>query len=143
MSFLDMFKRVPIPPGGRWVRIDPKDTLEINVVGTPEKFDDKLSRKLEWERVRVVSSISREVSPTVRGRVTVETLIETRLGGVRGLFHDKAKTQPVTLDEFKVLLRDPNFVDLAGFLVNAVNRVDALRESDLTEDEPKTEGEAA
>lgn len=134
MASLSKFRRdTSIIKQGQWVTVgENDDTFEILTRGSTAPFRDAIARYRhdavrDLNRKRQPGSDAYDLAtlpPSVDDACLGRALVEHCVLDLRGLSHDDAGQQPVTLDEFRDMLRDPEtFGGLAGLAFAAVGRV--------------------
>ncbi|MFT8932133.1 MAG: hypothetical protein ABF976_10290 [Acetobacter syzygii] len=108
---------------GAWVEIDEYPGLKIKSRGYTDAFVDAQNRRLDKAmRAANVSSVAL-IGNAARRQINAKLLTDFLVVDVEGLFHDAAKTQPVTVDEFKILLQDPKYARLMNACWEAAGSV--------------------
>lgn len=96
---------------GEWKKIDKYPGLEIKSRGYTDQFIDAQSRRLRKVAEKYRGDVT-AIPNAVRRQLNAELLCEFLVLDVRGLFHDKEKKRPVSLEEFKGLLPNPDYREL-------------------------------
>lgn len=144
MASLNKFRRdVAAIRSGEWVEVGiGEETFEIFTRGLTPTFRDgysRMRREAAEELNRTVKPgqtryTETTLKPSVDDAVTARAIAEFCDLNVRGLYHDEAKTQPVTADEFREMLRDTEtFPALGGLTYAAALRVTDKSAADRTE----------
>ncbi|MFS8368838.1 hypothetical protein [Acetobacter indonesiensis] len=86
--------------------------LKIKVRGYTDQFIDAQNRRLSQAAEKFRGDISR-IPNAIRRQINAGLLTEFLLVDVQGLYNDDAETDPVTLDQFKTLLANPDYARLS------------------------------
>lgn len=108
---------------GAWVEIDEYPGLKIKSRGYTDIFVDAQNRRLDKAMRAAGVSSTALIGNAVRRQINAKLLAEFLVVDVTGLFHDTAKTQPVTVEEFKTLLQDPKYARLMNACWEAAGSV--------------------
>lgn len=104
---------------GAWVRAgDEFGNLELHVRGITDSYTNAIGASMR-RAARPYSNNTTKIPAEVMRKLVIDCIDEHVLLDVRHLEDDEGK--PITIDAFRVLLRDPNYPDL----VEAVSRAAA------------------
>lgn len=115
---------------GQFVRPWPDEDLEIRTRGITHAFIDAQARRQR----RAAQGFGGDVDAlpvNVRQKINVDCLIEFCLLDVRNLHHDDGR--PVTFDEFKTMLYDPDLEDYVSACFTAAKMVGRATEAEVQE----------
>lgn len=96
---------------GDWVKIDKFPGLKIKSRGYTDKFVDAQAQRLRKAAERYRGDVS-AIPNAVRRKINAGLLRDFLVLDVEGLHHDREKKNPVTIDEFKELLGNPDYREL-------------------------------
>lgn len=107
---------------GQWVDIEQLPGLRVKIRGYTDQFVDAQNRRLAQAAEKFRGDVSK-IPNAVRRQLNTALLTEFLLLDVSGLYEDDAETRPVTLDTFKSLLADPDYVVLSRACWEAASQV--------------------
>lgn len=108
---------------GEWIVVGEEfDDLEILTKGLTDAYFDIQAAKLRQAARAYQNNVDR-IPQAIRRRITAECLVSQVFMDVRNLFHDDAKTQPVTKEQFANLLLDPDYAELLVAVMRAAGKV--------------------
>ncbi|OAZ69010.1 hypothetical protein SRCM100623_02316 [Acetobacter pasteurianus] len=96
---------------GKWVKIDKYPGLEIKSRGYTDKFVDAQAQRLRKAAERFRGDVS-AIPNAMRRNINAGLLRDFLVLDVKGLHHDREKKNPVTVEEFKELLGNPDYREL-------------------------------
>lgn len=96
---------------GMWVKIDKYPGLEIKSRGYTDQFVDAQAQRLRKAAERFRGDVS-AIPNAVRRKINAGLLRDFLVLDVKGLHHDREQKNPVTVDEFKELLGNPDYREL-------------------------------
>ncbi|CEF40790.1 hypothetical protein ACLEIY_10220 [Acetobacter tropicalis] len=120
---------------GVTVPVEQYPGLKITVRGFTDAFRDAQARRLAQAAQKFRNDVSR-IPFAVRRQINSGLLSEFLIVNVDGLYSDDAETVPVTLEEFKNLLANPDYRNLADACWDAA----ALVNTGAAEQVEKAEG---
>lgn len=116
---------------GEWVRIgDEYDDLEIKTRGRTDQYHDATARRQRKAAAGFGGDVTK-LPLAIRREINVECLIEFVVLDVRNLLDDAG--EPVTLDQFRALLRDPDYKELVEACYIAAEMVGQRRAAEAEE----------
>ena len=117
---------------GEWIRPDEDrfDDLEILTRGYTNKYRDVLSRKLQKAAVGFQGK-AEKVPSAIRDSIVADAVADYLVLDVRNLVGRDG--QPVTIDQFRALLRDPSCKELIEACLSAAQLVGRVKEDETAD----------
>lgn len=115
---------------GAWIAPSFGETLEFLVVAESPKLKTRRLRAMR-DLAKIYGEVFAIPSHVEAARLAQAFFEEGAVRGVRGLFHDPAKTRPVTFEELRQIVADRRFAPLYDAMKQAVELAGARRQSDV------------
>jgi hypothetical protein len=114
---------------GEWIRVGEEyDDLDIRTRGFTDAYFDAQAAKQRKAAVGFGGDVSKLPS-ALRRQINIECLLAHVVLDVRNLQHDDGRN--VTFEEFKEMLRDPDYGELLSACFKAASMVGQRRAADL------------
>lgn len=116
---------------GEWIGLGAEwNDIEVRITAIGHAYNDELAKQ---NRVMARANAGGDVPSAASSAAVVETLISTVLLDVRGPRDVTIDGEPLTMENFVPLIREPGSAELVNAIIMATSRVGRRKASDTEE----------